>query len=351
MSNTVHQPDCAAMRCHLELLALPVKEHRDLQVEIAWGKPDAGPNRARLFAVSRLDDAVQFAAKVNNSGCNVYVGMTLKKPDTPRDQRTGNQHAAIATCLAIDIDRGLVAGARNLPVKPHLLVVTGMTPDPRGHLWMSIKPTSDLDLWDEATTRAVALCNGDMGARGRSRVMRLGGSVSYPPESKKNRGYKIESVIVHRLNTRNYDLAELLHILPLALPAAAFVASYQRPQARRTRSAPDIEKVMLALGALPISYAQEHDLWLYVGFALHDFDPSSKGLALWKQFSRRCLEKAVRTNFEKRWASFGKQTGRKMISARWLFAQARLHSFGQAGRPAPYRRNPSSQSREQSKCT
>lgn len=331
MSGTVHQPDCAAMCRHLELLALPVNNHGALQVEIAWGAPDAGPNRARLFAVSCVNDAVAFAASVNREGCNVYVGATLKKSDTPRDRRTGNQHAAIATCLAIDIDSDLVAGVRNLPVKPRLLVVTGMTPSARGHIWIGINPTSDLNLWDEATVRAVALCNGDMGARGRSRVMRLGGSVSYPSASKTRRGYKIELVAAHTVGGPSYDLAALTNILSPSPWATEVVARPQRPQCPRTRSAPNSQDVLAALAALPASYAEEHDLWIRVGFALHDFDPGPAGLQLWKEFSRRCPEEAAVTNFEQRWASFGRQSGRPMLTTRWLFAQARDHGWRRTG--------------------
>lgn len=62
--------------------------------------------------------------------------------------------------------------------------------------------------------------------------------------------------------------------------------------------------IMSMLDALPDSFASEHDDWLYVGFALHDFDNGAVGLALWKKFSRRCPAKVDEAKCEARWASF-----------------------------------------------
>lgn len=63
--------------------------------------------------------------------------------------------------------------------------------------------------------------------------------------------------------------------------------------------------VLSLLEALSDDWAQDHDLWLRVGFALHAFEPDEIGLAVWKAFSRRCPDKAEETSFEDRWASFG----------------------------------------------
>lgn len=78
------------------------------------------------------------------------------------------------------------------------------------------------------------------------------------------------------------------------------------------------------LEALPDSYADGHDDWLHVGFALHDFDDGAVGLALWKKFSERCPEKVPKAKFETRWASFGGEYSgrRKTIGSLWREASA-----------------------------
>lgn len=62
--------------------------------------------------------------------------------------------------------------------------------------------------------------------------------------------------------------------------------------------------IMSMLDALPDRFASEHDDWLKVGFALHDFDNGAVGLALWKKFSQRCPAKVDEVKCEARWASF-----------------------------------------------
>jgi len=134
-SATAYRPNRADMRRHLEWLAEPVCcASPDLRVEIAWADPETGPNRAKTFQLEKLSDAVQFAAWINSKGCNVYVGATLKRADTPAKGRTRAEHAALATCLPVDVDGDFETGARKLGTvaKPQLLVLTGRTPEPRG---------------------------------------------------------------------------------------------------------------------------------------------------------------------------------------------------------------------------
>jgi hypothetical protein len=220
--------------------------------------------------------------------------------------------------LAIDIDSDLVVAARKLPIgiRPQLLAVTGKHPTLRGHLWIGVTPNRDLDLVDEVLSRMVHLCGGDMAARGRARVMRLAGTVSRPSRAKRCRGYVTELVSGHAFDAPTYDLDALARALPCR-PSRA-----KPPQSiRRTSASAALIEVSSALHWLPDRYSQDHDLWLRVGFALHDFDPGPRGLELWKAFSMRCPEKAAETNFERRWQTFGRPASRR-ITIRWLYAEA-----------------------------
>jgi hypothetical protein len=109
------RPDSAAMLNHFDWLVAPVrKTHRHLRCEVAWGVPHRGPSCAKTFRLDRIGAAADFAAWINSKGYNVYVGATLKVADTPVKGRTRSEHAALATCLPVDVDGVFVAGARKL---------------------------------------------------------------------------------------------------------------------------------------------------------------------------------------------------------------------------------------------
>ena len=211
--------DSAAMLSHLEWIVAPVCHSQpDLRLEIAWADPDTGPNRAKTFRIDAIDAAVRFAAWINLKGRNVYVGATLKRADTPAKGRTRTEHAAVATCLPIDMDGDFVDGTRKLAMiaRPQLIVVTGCTPQARGSLWIRIAATDDMALWSEVNRRSVFFSGGDRNALGTYRLMRLAGSVSFPSVKKQARGYVDELTIVHPVKAPAYDVRDLLDGFPAA---------------------------------------------------------------------------------------------------------------------------------------
>jgi hypothetical protein len=151
-SQTSLSPHREAMLGHLEWLAAPMAQQSpELRFEIAWSDPETGPNCAKTFRIDAVGDAAKFAAWINLKGKNTYVGATLKGSDTPAKGRTRTEHAAVATCLPVDIDGEFVDGGRKLAsiAKPQLLVLTGRVPQSRGQLWVRINPTADMELWGE----------------------------------------------------------------------------------------------------------------------------------------------------------------------------------------------------------
>jgi Primase C terminal 2 (PriCT-2) len=335
----VCRADRLAMLRHLKWLSDPVREtHPNLRLEIAWGAPEKGPSCAKTFRLDQIDDAAAFAVWINSSGCNVYTGATLKRADTPAKGRTRSQHAALATCLPIDIDGSFCDGARKLAViaKPQLLVLTGRAPESRGQLWIRLTSTEDLKLWNEVNRRSVFFSGGDRFALGTYRLMRLAGSVSFPSPQKRARGYDVELTSAHFCPAATYDLQELLDRFPAVVCDRASSLSkkssdrcdriasfFERPPLNRT----NVALIQSMLDVLPAEYASEYDLWLRTGFALHDFDEGEVGLALWKRFSHRCPEKADGTDFQACWASFSRDYEGDKISLGWLRAQAQAHGW------------------------
>ena len=83
------EPDEAVIRQHLEALVAPAVAGplADGLLEIAYGTTK--PNKAHLFPLSDLHQAVEFAARVNRVGNQVYAGMAVRKPGTPIGKRSG----------------------------------------------------------------------------------------------------------------------------------------------------------------------------------------------------------------------------------------------------------------------
>ena len=337
----VCRADRSAMLRHLEWLTAPVAEtHRELRIEIAWGAPESGPNRAKTFRLDQIGDAVGFAVWINSKGCNVYVGATLKHADTAAKGRTRSEHAALATCLPVDMDGSFCDGARKIAViaKPQLVVITGRAPETRGQLWIRINPTDDITLWSEVNLRSVHFSGGDRNALGTYRLMRLAGSISFPSPQKRVRGYGVELTAARFCNAPAYDLRELLDrfpVVPSGRPSSLSNKSntrdgailgnnlYDRPPVNRT----NVALVQSLLDALPDEYASEYGLWLRAGFALHDFDEGEIGFALWKRFSKRRPEKADGADFERLWAGFNRDYQGDKISLGWLRVHAQAHGW------------------------
>ncbi len=328
--------DGSAMFNHLNWLVAPIRDtHPQVRLEIAWADPDTGPNRAKTFRTDAIDDAVGFAVGVNEKGANVYVGATLKRADTPAQGRTRREHAAVATCLPVDIDGDLVDGARKLATiaKPQLVVLTGRTPQLRGQLWIGVAPTEDMGLWGEVNRRSVFFSGGDRNALGTYRLMRLAGSVSFPSVKKQARGYVDELTTIYPVKAPAYDVRELLDGFPVvrvdsaidpSRPAGAPTALADNLSTRLPVNRTNVALIQSMLDALPSEYADEFDPWLRVGFALHSFDNADIGLALWKRFSNRSPEKAEGTDFARLWAGFSRQYEGKRISVGWLRANAQV---------------------------
>src|SRR5208337_3623772 len=99
-------PDALTMRQHLEwLTALARDQFPDALFEIAWdSRHDGQCNAARLFGIDEIDAAVSFAVAKNAGGHNLYVGLTLKRPETARDRRTAADDFLVMTAIGVDAD-------------------------------------------------------------------------------------------------------------------------------------------------------------------------------------------------------------------------------------------------------
>ena len=314
--------DIEMMRRHLEWLSDPARAtHPDLRFEIAYSDDAGQVNQAQTFRLNEIDDAAAFAERKNVEGSNVYVGAILKRADTTRDGRTKASHSVLATALAVDIDENVHECAAKLCalVEPAVVVRTGAVPQPRFQIWVRVAPTDELATFDALTKRAVAFCGGDKNATGLNRVMRLAGSVSYPPPHKRARGYIVEQTKAKFLQAASYALDELLAKFPVAPNnKSTLAAAYDDGLGVNTVVAmppPPIEMMRAMLQHLAARNYFEHRSgvdrdadgrivkvgWIEAGMALKAAYGDEIGFELWAETH---IDDRARDDASAQWASF-----------------------------------------------
>jgi hypothetical protein len=191
---SIIQANADAMKAHLERLFAPVRdEYPDGLIELRYGNP---PNRSAYFPIdaSGISTAATYAEARNATGDNIYVGVNPRKPHIDRDRSASDTDVEIAAWHFADLDRAeaVEAARHNLPLRPGMIVMTGTQPNQRPHLyWQLEEPVRNLEAWTQAQ-RAIATKLGGDAVINPSRIMRLAGSVNFPPPHKVGRGYTVE---------------------------------------------------------------------------------------------------------------------------------------------------------------
>lgn len=195
-----HVPNKADIKRHIEWLIEPARgDYDDALFEIAYDAGQGHCNASRLFDFGQVDEAVEFAARVNEGGKNAYIAAALKLPDTDRKERASGKDFYVATAVPIDIDSNYDSTrARMASVcDDGLVVTTGLVPDRRSQHWTRlIEPCDDEGDFGHAFAALVLHSDADAKVKDSARIMRLGGTVSYPTERKQAKGYCTELTTV-----------------------------------------------------------------------------------------------------------------------------------------------------------
>ena len=174
------QPDTDAMRRHV--LSLFGAATSGL-VELAWISPGKGSG-ARLFTLDQVDELAEQAVAWNLEGRNLYLGATLKHPDTAPFARTSDSDAVAAWAVWLDLDEpGSVERAERLArrMPPTLKVTTGTVPHVRQHWWWRLEePIDDMAALRGQLEAIAGLYGGDAKVVNPGRIMRLAGSIAWP---------------------------------------------------------------------------------------------------------------------------------------------------------------------------
>lgn len=217
------QPDDAAIRKHIEWLIAPARGHYDdALVEIAYEDEAGALNKARLYGLDEIDEAVAFAVRVNVAQRNVYVGAALRLPETERRSRCDGGDFYVAFSVAADIDENYddTRGRMAEVVEDALVVVTGTIPARRSQHWVRlVEPCEEPEDYARAASGLVLHIGADAKVRDAARVMRLGGTISWPSERKRAKGYKPELTrVIENASAKPVAAERLFELPPLDRP-------------------------------------------------------------------------------------------------------------------------------------
>jgi len=176
------------------------------------------------------DGAVQFIVDLNSKGYNIY---SVRNPIGSRTSGSASDADIIAAFfLWADCDDPAAAGnvLRFDGPKWSASVVTGTTPSTRAHTyWELAEPCTDMAAWRAMQATIAAHFASDPSVINPSRIMRVGGTVSYPDARKQGRGYINE---VTQLRTEYADPRA-----PVTMEQMARVFGDREPAVRQSLSA------------------------------------------------------------------------------------------------------------------
>lgn len=186
-------PDRNAIRA--DLLYMTRRWHelaKPAMFEVRCFKEDSAPTIFK-YAPDWIDDAVDQIADMNARGRNCYA---VRNPI--RANATGSatdKDILAAFFLWADCDDPAAAGNvyRFDGPKWSAAVTTGTKPSVRAHVYWELEtPCTDLSEWHDMQATIAAHFGSDSSVINPSRIMRIGGTVSWPFRKKQERGYVVE---------------------------------------------------------------------------------------------------------------------------------------------------------------
>jgi len=157
-----------------------------------------GANVAR-FSLDWIDDAVDHAKKMNAAKQNVYMCINPVDGNKQIGAGKGATDADVLAAFYCFADADTDGAMKNITSfagpKFTMSVKTGTTPFTRGHAyWKLEEPVMNLDAWRDVQKSIAASLHTDPVVFNPSRIMRVAGTVSWPDDKKKAKGYIPELV-------------------------------------------------------------------------------------------------------------------------------------------------------------
>jgi hypothetical protein len=206
---------------HLYALFSPefVRAYPDAWIEVAYSDLVTGDvNKAATFSVFEIREATDFAEEKTAAGHNIYVAPALRQGERPQGGRAKDEHAVTAVYAWAEYDGAgdderieFILNEHDL--KPAMIITTGTVPHPRRHLYFELDGVVTSEKLRAANTALMKLLGGDA-VQNVGRVMRLAGTISYPPPKKRGRGYINELVTLHVIpDARVYQADDIICLI------------------------------------------------------------------------------------------------------------------------------------------
>lgn len=184
------EPNRTDIERHLELLVSPWRDRFEAKIEFRALKDNIAPSRwLSGVAPDDLEQSIDRVIQLNDDQVarNIYVTVNPVRQDLTGSASDGDIVAAFYAFA--DADNGAAASRlRYAEPKPTFFVQTGKTPEPRLHAYWKFEGTEDLSEWS-SLQKAIQQNLGTDSVHNPSRILRLAGTVSWPPVHKMNRGY------------------------------------------------------------------------------------------------------------------------------------------------------------------
>jgi hypothetical protein len=159
------------------------------------------------FAHNNIEEAAQHAVAMNEHKRNVYACINPVGPSADRKGAKDDDIIAAFYCFA-DADNS--DSMRNVTAfagpKFTMSVRTGTVPYLRGHAyWRLDEPVRNMQAWKAVQKAIAASLKTDETVVNPSRIMRVAGTVSWPPERKRMKGYIPELVTMRTTFSTDRD--------------------------------------------------------------------------------------------------------------------------------------------------
>ncbi|HEY5793729.1 MAG TPA: AAA family ATPase [Bosea sp. (in: a-proteobacteria)] len=198
-------------------------------IEVVWSKgPNEPPTSARMFGTFDLPAIADFVVEKNSlDGHNCYIGATLRHPDTAPFGRSVKEDFLAATSCFVDLDKPgtvatAIARAKELGLRPSYVVQTGTMPDRRAQVHFILdKPLTDPEQLEALNKLVIGELDADKGVWNSDRLIRLGGTVTYPSSAKRVRGYIDEVTQFKAASKQTYSAADIARVYGTRGPTSA----------------------------------------------------------------------------------------------------------------------------------
>lgn len=156
----------------------------------------------QCFDPTDIANAAAFAVEMNTAGFNAYVVVNPIRDDHGSGCPANDDSIAGAFFSFADADKGgAAASLRSAVPAPDFFVVTGTVPFERLHAyWRHREFCTDLPAWSKLQKSIATNLGTDTAVSNPSRIMRLAGTVSWPSQTKRMKGY-IPEVVTLEINT------------------------------------------------------------------------------------------------------------------------------------------------------